>query len=114
MRIPFALILAAPTVLLSPGCQQHPPLARNAKAPAVPLEPRNVIPPERQPSMVGDYLVYPCQWRRADELAAQLRDILYPKYGPWLRIVPDYNQNALLIYIPPQASRHEAARDGSF
>src|SRR5258705_5265524 len=79
MRILWALLMAASTALLAPGCQQHPPLARNVKAPALQMEPYGLIPPERQPSMVGDVLVYPIKWRRADELAAQLYDMLYPK-----------------------------------
>ena len=59
------------------------------------------IPEHRRPSRVGDVLIYPCQWRKADDVAAELAPLLYRKYGYEVQIVPDRPNNQLLIYLPP-------------
>ena len=71
--------------------------------------PRHEVPPHRQPSLVGDYLYYPLQWRNAHEVGEELYFTLYPKYGPLLQIVPDVENNALLIYLPPKAVQWQEA-----
>jgi hypothetical protein len=99
-----AAILLAPLGLFAAGCRGGPPPPVAVHTPLSSREPAG-IPPSRQPSIAGDVLIYPCQWRNAEELGARLYALLYPKYGPYLRIVPDPNQNALLIYLPPRESR---------
>jgi hypothetical protein len=99
-------------VLLAAGCSTPP-------KPDPVEEPRAEAPPEKEkehkpsidltPVRSGDYLVYPLKWRGADETAAELYALLYPKYGPFISIVPDYQTNSLLIYLPPKESRFQEA-----
>ena len=99
-----ALIFSAAVAALGPGCQLE---QKGAAAP----EPRPDPPkerkaaPERKPYRAGDYIVYPLQWRNAEETAYELYALFYPKYGPTLQIIPDRDTNSLLIYLPPEERR---------
>jgi hypothetical protein len=105
-----AIVGPVAAVLLAAGCWTPP------KPPPV-EEPRVEAPPaeEHKPSIdltpvkSGDYIVYPLKWRNADETAHRLHTLLYPKYGPFIEIVPDPQTNSLLIYLPPKESRFQGA-----
>ena len=105
MRSRFVLpIVTLAAALAFAGCQTEP-IPERVERPEPPPRERVGPPPEERPSVVGDYLVYPVQWRRCEEVAFELYDLLFPKYGPYLRIVPDSTTNSLLIYLTPKASR---------
>jgi len=99
--------LAAGFISTASGCKTEPIPVKPARPEPPAPEARKGLPPDKRPAKVGEYLVYPCQWRRADEVAAELYVLLYPKYGPYMSIVPDRANNTLLIYVPPQASRYQ-------
>jgi hypothetical protein len=109
-RIYGALLIVALAAFASTaaGCRTEP-IPVKATRPPPPPEVKKELPPDKRPAMAGEYLVYPLQWRRADEAAAELYQLLFPKYGPYLSIVPDRPNNALLIYLPPRASRYRSA-----
>jgi hypothetical protein len=90
------------------GCQtmQAPPPEVVAPTP-VSITP----PPERKPARAGDYLIYPLKWRNAEDVAFELYLLLYPKYGPALQIIPDPDNNQLLIYLPPKSVRWQNQLD---
>jgi len=101
-------VLAAAFISAAAGCKTEPIPVRATRPEPPPPEPRKGLPPDKRPAKAGEYLVYPLQWRRADEVAAELYVLLYPKYGPYLSIVPDRSNNALLIYVPPESSRYRS------
>jgi len=89
----------------SPGIRSGIAEGSGAEAKVSPAKGEKGEESERKPYRVGDFLVYPLQWRNAEETAFRLYMILYPKYGPYLQIVPDPNTNSLLIYLPPESLR---------
>ncbi len=101
----LAVILAAAFPF---GCQtmQAPP-PEVVKPPPVLIE----EPPERKPVRAGDYLIYPLKWRNAEQVAFELYLLLYPKYGPYFQIIPDPDNNQLLIYLPPKTVRFQSELD---
>jgi hypothetical protein len=103
------LLIVALAVAFGPaGCQTEPIPVKATRPPPPPREESKELPPDKRPSMAGEYLVYPVKWRHADEVAAELYQLLFPKYGPYLSIVPDRANNTLLIYLPPRASRYRS------
>jgi len=102
MRILVLSVCCVGLGLLASGCKSVPPPAQAVQAAPPAPEPPKEIPPHRRPSLAGDVLVYPVQWRNAEELGFRLYHILYPKYGPNLQIVPDPTTNTLLIYLGPR------------
>ncbi len=59
---------------------------------------------------VNRTLIYPCQYLRAEDLAATLQPLLQTQFGPGAFIVPSAETNHLFIYIPPAHERQGAAR----
>lgn len=105
LRLLVTAAMALPGLLGFPGCSSAPqsaPPAETVRESPWPKEkaPPGEVPPHRRPRVAGGVLVYPVQWRNAEELAYRLHEIFYPKYGDDLRIVPDPINNTLLIYLP--------------
>ena len=61
---------------------------------------------------VGQYLIYPVQWLRAEEVAETLYPILQSRYGSAVRIIPHVPTNQLIIYIPTRKETEESLRGG--
>jgi hypothetical protein len=61
---------------------------------------------------VGQYIIYPVQWLRAEEVAETLYPILQSRYGSAVRIVPHVPTNQLIIYIPTTRETEESLRGG--
>jgi hypothetical protein len=102
----------------APGTEEAPPAAppapdgavAPAKSPATGEDVKDAKD-ERKPYRIGDFIIYPLNWRNAEETAFRLYVILYPKYGPYLQIVPDPHTNSLLIYLPPEGLRASTKTD---
>ena len=105
--IPAVLVVVFATTIPF-GCRtmQAPPTEVVAPTP-VSITP----PPERTPVRAGDYLIYPLKWRKAEDVAFEMYLLLYPKYGPFLQIIPDQENNQLLIYLPPKGARWQSDLD---
>ena len=101
LAIPIAAIVAI-VAIIAIGCQAEP-----KAAPARDPQPAKRAAAPRAPVRTGDYLVYPLNWKHPYAAASELYALLYPKYGPYLQIVPDLDTNSLLIYLPPRASRFQ-------
>ena len=56
---------------------------------------------------LNDYLIYPVQWGRAEDLAVTVEEMLRARYGNGVRVVPHTPTNKLLIYVPPYHEREE-------
>lgn len=56
---------------------------------------------------LNDYLIYPVQWGRAENLAVTVEEVLRNRYGNGVRVVPHTSTNKLLIYVPPYHEREE-------
>ncbi len=110
-RVISVLLVAGTIAVFSAGCQSpQETLQDQAPEPAVQAAPilrqfEPVQPFQREPLISGDYIVYPLDWRRAEFVAPRIYALLYPKYGPYLKVIPDENNNSLLIYIPPEHLR---------
>ncbi len=99
-----ALLVACAVTALAAGCEG--PSARQPTEP--PRPPIQVTPaPPRVPERVGDYIIYPLKWRNPYETACQLQALLYPKYGPFVQIIPDPDTDSLWIYLPPRGTRFQ-------
>ena len=105
--IPRVLIVAF-LAAIPFGCRtmQSPPTEVMVPTP-VSIE----APAERNPVRAGDYLIYPLKWRKAEDVAFELYLLLYPKYGPFLQIIPDPDNNQLLIYLPSKSARWKSDLD---
>jgi hypothetical protein len=103
--IAAALVVAGGIVLEGAGCRRE---VKQEELHSVRSSPRTPAPP-REPSRAGDYIIYPLQWRSPDETAYRLYALLYPKYGPYLQIIPDRDTDSLWIYLPPRGSRPQGS-----
>ena len=101
----IALVLAFFCGCKSPPSRILPEPASEPGKPA-PGNPASRNPaPETRATLVGQTLIYPCRWGRADELAVTLEPYLVSRYGSGVRVVPQTQTNSLLIYVPSHRER---------
>lgn len=53
--------------------------------------------------VIGNSILYPVQWGRAEELAITLAPVVESIYGPGARVVAYPPTNHLIIHLPPGA-----------
>lgn len=59
---------------------------------------------------VNRTLIYPCQYHRAEDLAATLQPLIETQFGAGAFIIAHAETNHLFIYIPPFHERQNATR----
>lgn len=96
------LLAIAFTLISLAGCSTPPTPRRPEPSPAPPRP-----APDTRATVVGQTLIYPCRWGRAEDLASTLEPYLVNRYGPGVRIVPQAQSNSLLIYVPSHREQEQ-------
>jgi hypothetical protein len=97
-------------LLLGAGCASPEPRKEASRPPPAP-RPQKADEGIRV-AEVGQYLIYPVQWLRAEEVAETLYPILQSRYGSAVRIIPHVPTNQLIIYIPTTKETEASLRGG--
>jgi hypothetical protein len=97
-------------LLLGAGCASPEPRKEASRPPPAPRPPK--VDEGIRVAEVGQYLIYPVQWLRAEEVAETLYPILQSRYGSAVRIIPHVATNQLIIYIPTRKETEASLRGG--
>ena len=79
--------------------------ARQATLPADAPSPVPATAEAEEPVVLGDVLIWPVRYGRAEDLAITLQPFLERRFGPGVRVVPHVPTNRLLVHVPSWRER---------